>query len=149
MQQLGSNGWQSLNLREIIEALLYPYSWSKTSMSDSGYWRSSLQTMADSFHVRHKGYKHRAGTYTYHFKTKWTVLLMRINPKGKNVMVCSLRGATSTSQHVIDTSHVTKSKRRQNHQTRSLTPYNSEPRNALERVKVNIQPDYSFTFFQY
>ena len=28
-------------------------------------------------------------------------------------------------------------------------PYNAEPRNALERVKLNIQPDYSFTFFPY
>ena len=74
---------------------------------------------------------------------------MRINPKGKNVMVYSLIGATSTSQHVADKSHVTKSKRIQKHQTRSLTPYNPEPRNALERVKVNIQLDHSFTFFPY
>ena len=34
----------------------------KCLMCDRGYWLSSLQTMADSFHVRHKGYKHRAAS---------------------------------------------------------------------------------------
>ena len=34
----------------------------KCLMCDRGYWLSSLQTMTDSFHVRHKGYKHRAGS---------------------------------------------------------------------------------------
>ena len=62
-------------------------------------------------------------------------------------MVYSLKGVMFTAKHLIDTSHVNKSKRRQINQTQSLTPYNPEPRNALERVKVNLQPDYSFTFF--
>ena len=38
---------------------------------------------------------------------------MRINPNGENVMVYSLRGAPSTSQHVINTSYEIKLKRRQ------------------------------------
>ena len=74
---------------------------------------------------------------------------MPINPKEKNLMVYSLKVATSTSQHVIHTTHVTKSRRRQKNQTKFLNLYNPEPRKALEIVKVNMQPDYSFTFFSY
>ena len=71
----------------------------------------------------------------------FTNCAMRINPKGKNRMNFILKGATSTFQHVIDTSHEVKSKLRQKNQTQSLTPYNLYPRNAPERIKVNIQPD--------
>ena len=56
---------------------------------------------------------------------------MRINPKENNRMDYILKVATSTFQHIIDTSHEIKSKRKHKNQTQSLTPYNPESRNAL------------------
>ena len=78
----------------------------------------------------------------------FTNCAMRFNPKGKNRMNFILKVATSTFQHVIDTSHEVKSKLRQKKSNSIFNPLQSwsSKRTRKNQGKYTTTLEFYFLF---